>query len=155
MEQKNPTFRLRTNALILFALFYAAAAITALLGLLDFDLWAFKDMLLAMEIVTPSVVQGSYVFFGVIALVMVLWPGVLAVCIAMALFKRSGFSLLSGIVDVCAKAVKILRYVFKRTTNSRNVKFEYPTSSFAKKVKEEVLSGRVFHESLGVIMLDR
>ena len=112
MEQKNPTFRLRTNALILFALFYAAAAITALLGLLDFDLWAFKDMLLAMEIVTPSVVQGSYVFFGVIALVMVLWPGVLAVCIAMALFKRSGFSLLSGIVDVCAKAVKILRYVF-------------------------------------------
>ena len=63
----------------------------------------------------------------------------------------------AALFDVVSEddSYEILRYVFKRTTNSRNVKFEYPTSSFAKKVKEEVLSGRVFHESLGVIMLDK
>lgn len=45
----------------------------------------------------------------------------------------------------------LLRYIFKRTTSSRNVKDAYPTSSFAARVKDAVMRGEVFHESLGVI----
>ena len=49
------------------------------------------------------------------------------------------------------ESFEILRYVFKRTTNSKNVKHAYPTSSFAERVKRATLSGAKFHESLGVI----
>ena len=50
------------------------------------------------------------------------------------------------------ESYELLRYIFKRTTNSRNVKNAYPTSSLAVKVKDAVISGKKFHESLGIIM---
>jgi hypothetical protein len=59
----------------------------------------------------------------------------------------------AALFDVVSEeeSFEILRYVFKRTTNSKNVKHAYPTSSFAERVKRATLSGAKFHESLGVI----
>ncbi len=45
----------------------------------------------------------------------------------------------------------LIRYIFKWTTNSRNIKDAYPVTSLAKRVRDEVLSGTVFHESYGTI----
>ena len=111
MEQEKRSFQLSTGKLIPVAVLCWMGAILAIIGLLSFDYFSFEDMLLEMEIVTPSVVHGSYIFFGAIALLMVLWPGTLAFCITRVLFKRPGFTVLSGTADVCAKVVKILRYV--------------------------------------------
>ena len=60
----------------------------------------------------------------------------------------------AALFDVVSEdeSFELLRYIFKRTTNSRNVKDAYPTSTLAVKVREAVLSGTVFHESLGIIM---
>lgn len=60
------------------------------------------------------------------------------------------FAELFEVVDM-EESYELLRYIFKRTTNSRNVKYEYPTSSLAKRVKDAVLCGERFHEALGVI----
>lgn len=70
------------------------------------------------------------------------------------LAEESNILKFAALFNVVAEddSYEILRYVFKRTTNSRNVKDAYPTSSFAERVKRAVLSGEVFHESLGVIM---
>lgn len=54
-------------------------------------------------------------------------------------------------IDSEEESFEILRYVFKRTTNSKNVKHAYPTSSFAERVKRATLSGAKFHEAIGVI----
>jgi hypothetical protein len=70
------------------------------------------------------------------------------------LAEESNILKFAALFNVVAEddSYEILRYTFKRTTNSRNVKDAYPTSSFAERVKRAVLSGEVFHESLGVIM---
>lgn len=49
------------------------------------------------------------------------------------------------------KSDAILGYVFKRNTNRNNVRNSVCNSSFAVKVKERVLAGGDFYESLGVI----
>ncbi|MBR5140515.1 MAG: DUF5596 domain-containing protein, partial [Clostridia bacterium] len=45
----------------------------------------------------------------------------------------------------------LIRYIFRWDTKEINLKYAYSSSSFAEKIKKAVLSGRVFHETLGVI----
>lgn len=112
MEDNLHTFKMSVGGLIPVALLSWISAILGVIGLATFDSFLFEDMLTQMEIVSESVAQGSYVVFALIGLIMVAWPGLLAVCLTMTIAKRSGLSGLSKILDVCAKVTKILRYVF-------------------------------------------
>ena len=111
MDQEKRTFQLRINRLIPVVCLYAIAAIAALIGLLDFSLTAYRNMLLQMEIWDPSVVLGANIGFSLLGAMSVLFPGALAICMFLGLCKRPGFSVLSDIADISGKIVRILRYV--------------------------------------------
>ena len=111
MDQENRTYKLRINRLIPAVCLCAAAAIAALIGLFGFSLPAYRNMLLQMEIWDPSVVLSANIGFSILGAMSVLFPGTLAVCMFLGLCKRPGFSGLSDIVDICAKIIRILRYV--------------------------------------------
>lgn len=49
--------------------------------------------------------------------------------------------------DSCA----LIRYLFRWDTNEVNLRYAYPSSTLAEKVKRAVLHGETFHETLGVI----
>ena len=111
MEQKSPTFQLRIRRLTPAVCLYGIAAIAAIIGLFDFSLTAYRNMLLLMEIWDPSVVLGANIAFTLLGALLVLYPGALAVCMFLGLCKRPGFSALSDILDVCGKIVRVLLYV--------------------------------------------
>ena len=46
----------------------------------------------------------------------------------------------------------LLRYLFRWDTNEYNLRYAYPTSAFAESIRQAVLKGKTFHETLGVIM---
>ena len=45
----------------------------------------------------------------------------------------------------------LLRYLFRWDTNEINLRYAYPTSTFAERIRQAVLGGKTFHETLGVI----
>ncbi len=45
----------------------------------------------------------------------------------------------------------LIRYLFRWDTNEVNLRYAYPTSTLAEKVKRAVLHGETFHEALGII----
>ncbi len=46
---------------------------------------------------------------------------------------------------------RLLKFIFTVDTNDNNIKEKEPTSSFAKKIKDAVLSGKEFYEVYGVL----
>ena len=111
MDQEKRTLPLRINRLIPAVCLYAIATIAAIIGLFGFSMTAYRNMLLQMEIWDPSVILGANIGFSLLGAMSVLFPGALAVCMFLGLCKRPGFSVLSDIVDICGKIVRILRYV--------------------------------------------
>lgn len=110
MEKENRIFTLRMGWLLPIVAFYCISAVMAIVGLLSFDIDAYRDMLVQMEVWDPRVITGSGILFALIGLLMVVWPGLLGICLILSLANRPGFSVLSAVADFCSKAIRYIRY---------------------------------------------
>ena len=111
MEKENRAFQLHTGRLIPVAVLCWLSVIAAVLGLFSFDLLAFQKMLFQTRFVTPNVIINAFLQFSLLSVMMLFWPGVLAICLTLSIANRPGFSILSRIVDISAKVIRIVRYV--------------------------------------------
>ena len=111
MEKESRTFTLYTGRLIPVVILCWIATICAVICIPTFDHIAFLEIMYDSGIVQYSAVQTWGVIFALIGIMGVLWPGVLAVCLTITVTARPGFSILSKILDVTSKAIRILRYV--------------------------------------------
>lgn len=111
MEKENRIFTLRMGLLIPVTILYCIAAAEAIVGLLSFDIDAYWEMLVQMEIWDPRVITGSSILFALIGLLMVFWPGLLGICLILSLANRPGFSVLSTVADIFSKMIRYVRYV--------------------------------------------